>query len=106
VPVLRRLVGLAIGVVALMLVSPLPAMAHPTLLFTEPAAETAVTQAPEAIVLVFGEQVSIGERAIILVRDDGTPVPTGEATTARDGHLVSAQLDKPLSSDITGCGGG
>ncbi|HEY9263917.1 copper resistance protein CopC (plasmid) [Mycolicibacterium vanbaalenii] len=43
------------------------AQAHPTLLFTEPAAEAAVAASPEAITLLFNEPVTIGTRAIVVL---------------------------------------
>ena len=43
---LRRLVALTAGVIALLLGVAPPAQAHPTLLFTTPAADTAVAEAP------------------------------------------------------------
>ena len=46
------------------------AAAHPTLLFTEPAADTAVPYAPQAITLMFNEQVSIGSDAIVVLDRD------------------------------------
>lgn len=94
----RRAVGLAVGVGALLLAAPAPAVAHPTLLFTEPAAETAVAEAPAAVSLVFGEAVTIGGRALTLVDAAGSQVPVHEARTVRDGRMVTARLDTPLAA--------
>ncbi|MGW5051425.1 copper resistance CopC/CopD family protein [Actinokineospora sp. NPDC004072] len=78
------LLGIAVGTAA-------PASAHPTLLFTEPATDTAVPDSPPVITLVFNEAVTIGPRAITVLDGDGRAVPVGDATTARDGHVVTAR---------------
>jgi copper transport protein len=90
--VLGVLVGLAIlglGVAG-------TAAAHPTLLFTEPAADTAVSDAPQAITLMFNEQVSIGSDAIVVHDKDGRTVSMGAPTTARSGQVVTARPVVPL----------
>lgn len=66
------------------------AQAHPTLLFTEPAAETAVATSPEAITLLFNEPVTIGTRAIVVLDQSRREVPVGPASLARDGRFVTA----------------
>lgn len=73
-----------------------PAAAHPTLLFTEPAAETAVSVAPESITLIFNERVTIGADPVVVLGKDGRAVPTGDPTTARDGQVVTARPAAPL----------
>ncbi|WP_102143060.1 copper resistance CopC/CopD family protein [Mycobacterium hubeiense] len=73
-----------------------PAAAHPTLLFTEPAAETAVSVAPESITLIFNERVTIGADPVVVLGKDGRAVPTGAPTTARDGQVVTARPAAPL----------
>jgi copper transport protein len=93
---LRRaagLLGVVIGLALLSVCGAGSAAAHPTLLFTEPAAETAVSVAPQSITLMFNEPVSIGPGAVIVLDKDGQAVPTGPATTARDGQLVTARLE-------------
>jgi copper transport protein len=85
--------GMFLGLALLGVCGAGSAAAHPTLLFTEPAAETAVSVAPQVITLVFNEPVSIGPGAVIVLDKDGRPVPTGPATTARDGQLVTARLE-------------
>jgi copper transport protein len=66
------------------------AQAHPTLLFTEPTAETAVATSPEAITLLFNEPVTIGMRAIVVLDQSRRDVPVGPANLARDGRFVTA----------------
>ncbi|MEU0465439.1 copper resistance protein CopC [Amycolatopsis sp. NPDC006131] len=78
------LLGLAVGTAA-------PASAHPTLLFTDPATDTAVPESPPVITLVFNEAVTIGPRTVTVLDSGGRPVPVGDATSARGGHVVSAR---------------
>jgi copper transport protein len=73
------------------------AQAHPTLLFTEPAAQTAVAESPVVITLLFNEPVTVGDRAIVLLGDDGRPLPTGPVTLERDGRFVTVQPEQPLA---------
>ena len=90
---LRRAAGVFYVLVALAmlgLASAATAAAHPTLLFTDPAADTAVPVAPQAITLMFNEPVTIGPDAIVVLDKDGHTVPTGVATTARGGQLYRA----------------
>ncbi|MDT5364636.1 MAG: copper transport protein [Mycobacterium sp.] len=72
------------------------AAAHPTLLFTDPAADTAVPIAPQAITLMFNEPVTIGADAVVLLDKDGATVPIGVARTARGGQVVTARPSAPL----------
>jgi copper transport protein len=90
--VLSMLVALAI----LGLASAAPAAAPPTLLFTDPAADTAVPVAPQAITLMLNEQVTIGPDAIIVLDKDGRTVPTSVATTARGGQVLTTRPAAPL----------
>jgi copper transport protein len=90
--VLGVLVGLAIlGIGAAGI-----AVAHPTLLCTEPAADTAVSDAPQAITLMFNELVSVASDAIVVLDKDGRAIPMGASTTARGGQLVLARPVAPL----------
>lgn len=95
----RRWRWLAAGVVAAaLLVGPGAgvALAHPTLLFTEPATQSAVASAPEVITLLFNEPVSIGDRAVVLLDESGREVPVGPASLARAGRFVTAAPARPL----------
>jgi copper transport protein len=91
-----RALGVLVGLAILGLGTAGTAAAHPTLLFTEPAADTAVSDAPQAITLMFNEQVSIGSDAIVVLDKDGRTVPMGAATTARGGEVVTARPAAPL----------
>jgi copper transport protein len=66
------------------------------LLFTDPAADTAVPVAPQAITLMFNEPVTIGAGAIIVLDKDGRTVPTSVATTARAGQVLTTRPAAPL----------
>ena len=74
------------------------ASAHPTLLFTDPAADTAVPDSPQTITLVFNEPVTVGVHAIAVQDTAGLPVPTGATTTAQDGRIVTTHPAGRLSA--------
>jgi len=95
-PSWRRAAVLLVIAVATMLGGATPASAHPTLLFTDPAADTAAPTSPPVISLVFGEAVTVGPHAIAVLDSDGHPVPMGPASTARDGTVVTARLTGAL----------
>lgn len=89
-----RVGGLVVIVVALaglLLGGAGAASAHPTLLFTDPAAETAVPDAPQSITLMFNETVTIGPRAVILLDHTGADIPVAAVDTGHDGHVVTAR---------------
>jgi copper transport protein len=88
----RRVAVVLVIAVATVLGGATPASAHPTLLFTDPAADTAVPTSPSVISLVFGEAVTIGPHALAVLDSDAHPGPTGPASTARDGTVVTARL--------------
>ncbi|SEP53331.1 copper resistance CopC/CopD family protein [Amycolatopsis saalfeldensis] len=87
---LRRAAVLLLMVFGTVLAGATPASAHPTLLFTDPATDTAVPDTPPVITLVFNEPVTAGPRALTLLDSDGRMVPLGPTSTAREGHVVSA----------------
>lgn len=63
---LRRLAALVAAVVAVLLGVAPAAHAHPTLLFTTPAANTAVVESPTSITLLFNEPVILGRNAVVV----------------------------------------
>lgn len=91
--VLAVLLGVLLGGAA-------PASAHPTLLFTDPAADTAVPDTPPAITLVFNEAVTTGPDALTVLDDEGRALPMGETTTAKDGHLVTGRPAQTLPPGV------
>ncbi|TXI52813.1 copper resistance CopC/CopD family protein [Mycolicibacterium mageritense] len=96
----RRTAGLLGGVLVtlsiLALVAAGPVAAHPTLLFTEPASDTAVAVAPGAISLKFNESVSIGADALVLLDEEGRAVAISPPTTSDGGQVLTARLSAPV----------
>lgn len=72
------------------------AWAHPTLLFTEPAAQSAVAASPQLITLLFNEPVTIGDHTVMLLDQAGREVPIGAAALAREGRFVVARPARAL----------
>ena len=83
-----------------MLLGAQPASAHPTLLVTDPAADTAVADSPHAITLVFNEAITIGPTALTLLDAGNRPLPLGVAHLARGGHLLTAALPITLHPGV------
>jgi len=98
--VLGRAAAVLVVVLGVLLGGASPASAHPTLLFTDPAADTAVPDTPPAITLVFNEAVTAGPDAITVLDDEGRALPMGAATTAKDGHLVTARPAQTLPTGV------
>ncbi|WP_308114968.1 copper resistance CopC/CopD family protein [Rhodococcus opacus] len=66
--------------------------AHPTLLFiTDPGSDTAVSDPPQAITLMFNEPVTPAAPAITVHDNAGRAVPMGAIETARDGRVLTAR---------------
>ncbi len=86
-------------IVALLVGAP-AANAHPTLLFTDPATDTANAVSPERITLVLNEAVTAGGNALTLVDPAGKVLSLGPTTTARAGHAVTAPLRQPLPAGV------
>lgn len=89
-PLIRGLV-LVLALVAAAGVGAGVAGAHPTLLFTDPGSDTAVSDPPQSITLLFNEPVTPGAPAIVLHDGAGRDIPVGVAETARDGHVLTAR---------------
>lgn len=96
----RRAVGSALGrfgvVLAVVwgaaLAVAAPAAAHPVVLFTDPALDSAVTTAPASVTLVFNEAVTVSADAISVTDARDESVPMGRATTAKEGTVVTAKV--------------
>ncbi len=95
----RLLVVLA-AVLAAVLGAPGPGAAHPTLLFTTPAADTAEPMSPPSLVLVFNEPVTIGSGGLVVLDPASRPVGVTQAVTAREGRAVTARLTQQLPAGV------
>lgn len=69
-----------------------PAAAHPVVLFTDPALDSAVTAAPTSVTLVFNEAVTVSADAISVTDARDESVPMGRATTAKEGTVVTTKV--------------
>ena len=77
-----------------------PGWAHPTLLYTTPAAETAEPNPPQTIVLVFGEPVTAAPGGVAVTDADGTAMPVEPPAAVKDGHAVTARLPQTLPAGV------
>jgi copper transport protein len=94
---LRRLAmgTVAAAVLALAGVGAGTASAHPTLLVTDPAGQSAVDTSPALITLVFNESVTFGRDAVVVLDASGRPVPV-VVSSERDGKAVTTRPQRPL----------
>jgi len=76
------------------------ASAHPTLLYTTPAAETADPTPPQTIILVFGEPVTVAAGGVAVTDADGKAMPVEAPGTAKNGHAVTARLPQTLPAGV------
>jgi len=72
------------------------AQAHPTLLFTTPAADTAEAVSPSAVVLVFNEPVTVGAAGLVVLDAVGRQIAVDRVTTAREGRAVTGRIAQAL----------
>src|SRR2546429_9883770 len=95
----RRLSALAGGLAAafLTLTSLAPAAsAHATLLFTAPAADSAVPASPTAITLTFNEPVTLAGPPVTLTGAGGQKIGVGPPRPSRGRSVVTAPGTDPL----------
>lgn len=95
----RRLASLLVAVAALLgtsLVAAVPAQAHPVLLFTDPALDTAVTASPASVTLVFNEAVTASSRAIRVSHLRGESVSMDSSQVKKQGTVVTAKVQADL----------
>jgi len=98
---MRRAVVTVLAAACLSLSAPAePASAHPTLLFTTPGADAAVTESPSSVVLVFNEPVSAGAGAVDVRDRANRPVRVRSVTTGRGGRAVVATLAGTLPTGV------
>ena len=79
--------------------------AHPTLLVTEPGSETAVSEPPQTITLIFNEQVAPGADAIKVVDDAGRESPIDAAESSKGGRAITPGSRMPRRRAPTPSGG-
>jgi len=88
---------IAILTLASILIASGAAEAHPTLLFTDPAGDSAVAQSPPMLDLEFNEPVTIGARAVALFDASGRELPIAAVNTEHDGRIVTARPGQSLA---------
>jgi copper transport protein len=76
------------------------AVAHPTLLYTTPVAETAQATAPDVVVLVFGEPVTVAANGLTVSDGSGHAVPLDPPASVKDGHAVTAHIPHTLPAGV------
>jgi len=89
-----------LAALAALLAAPGRASAHPTLLFTTPAADTAQPTPPTTIALIFGEPVTVGEHALAVLDAAGKPVGVDQVATAKEGRAVTGHLTQTLPAGV------
>ncbi len=94
---LARVVLVLVALAAAALGGAGPAAAHPTLLFTDPGTDTAVSEPPQSITLLFNEAVALGPHPVRVLDGAGRDLPVGAATTAKDGRAVTAPVTGALT---------
>ena len=95
----RRLLVVAVVVVAGLLAAPGAAHAHPTLLYTTPTADTAETQSPTSVVLVFNEPVTPAAGGLVVLDQAGRQTEIGQVTAERGG-TVTGHLPATLPTGV------
>ncbi|PXY17574.1 copper resistance protein CopC [Prauserella flavalba] len=85
----------SIIILATLLVGATRASAHPTLLFSDPPAGTAIPDSPRVINLMFNEPVTVGKRALAVTGEAGE-VALSAATVTQGGRMVTARAQQRL----------
>jgi len=83
--------ALTLAGIALAVTAP-AASAHATLLFTSPAADSAVPVSPEAITLTFNEQVTLVGTPVTLVGPGGRGIALGAARESGGRSVVTVPV--------------
>src|SRR6266581_5417440 len=99
----RRLSALAGGLAAafLTLTALAPAAsAHATLLFTSPAADSAVPVSPKAITLTFNEPVTLAGPPVTLTAAGGQKTGLGPPRQSRGRSVVTVPVASPLGDGV------
>ncbi len=94
-PIMRRAFGLAgaLAAAATLLVAMAPAaLAHATLLFTSPAADSAVPASPKAITLTFNQTVTLSGQPVKLTGRGGRTIALGPARQNSGRSVVTVSV--------------
>ncbi len=95
----RALVVVAAAAMALLATAG-RAQAHPTLLFTTPAVDTADPTSPATIVLVFNEPVTIGAGALTILDPRGVAIGLDDVATAKGGTTLTGHVTRTLTPGV------
>jgi copper transport protein len=95
-----RIAVVAAAVLIGLLAAPGRAAAHPTLLFTTPAADTAEAVAPQSLVLVFNEPVTVGAGGLVVLDPAGRAIGVDQIAAGREGRAVTGRLSRPLPPGV------
>src|SRR6266581_2609739 len=99
----RRACGLlgALAVAGIALAATAPAAsAHATLLFTSPAADSAVPVSPDAITLTFNEQVTLVGTPVTLAGPGGRTIAIGAARESGGRSVVTVPVTSRLPDGV------
>ncbi|MDJ0341040.1 CopD family protein [Streptomyces sp. H10-C2] len=88
---------LALLVLAVLLGTAAPASAHATLLFTGPAADATVADAPSALVLVFDQPVSLSGATTVRLKPSAD---LGSASLSNDGRTVTLPVRGGITAGV------
>src|SRR5258708_19722158 len=100
---IRRAAGLvgALTVAGIVAIAAAPAaLAHATLLFTSPAADSAVPVSPKAITLTFNQAVTLPGPAVRLAAPGGRPIALAPARQSSGPRVVPPPLPTPLPHPV------
>ncbi len=96
----RCLLAVLGAVAAVMVAGAAPAQAHPTLLFTTPAVDSADPTSPPTVVLVFTEPVTIAANALTILDPNGAEIGITDVATVKGGTTVSGKVGRVLASGV------
>ena len=87
-PLIRRVTRILAVVVAALVLTPAPASAHATLLFTSPAADGAVPESPMVVQLVFDQPIVSSRSSLALMSTGGHAERLGDVEQGEDARVV------------------
>ncbi len=97
-PTQRKMLALLVVIALLLGVRTLPATAHAAFSAADPQPGSALTSFPDDLRLTFTETVDPDLSSVMLLSEDGTPVPLGElAAGPDDPHVLSVGISSPTA---------